>query len=84
MITSLTGKNQITVPAEIVAKLHLEPGTQFDWAIGQASNQLVVTIKPTRKQMLERVRELGKQWKVKNPVEILINERVQDDIDEGM
>ena len=34
--------------------------------------------------MLERVRELGKQWKVRNPVEILINERVQDDIDEGM
>ncbi len=61
MTTTLTGKNQITVPAEITQKLGLTPGTQFDWALGDQPNQITITIKPTRKQLLQRVRELGRK-----------------------
>ncbi len=63
MTTTLTGKNQITVPAEITRKLGLTAGTQFDWALGDQPNRITITIKPTRKQLLQRVRELGRQAK---------------------
>ena len=63
MTTTLTGKNQITVPAEITQKLGLIPGAQLDWALGDEPNKIVITIKPTRKQLLERVRELGRKAK---------------------
>ena len=34
MITTITGKNQVTLPAEIVKALALTPGTRLDWRIG--------------------------------------------------
>ena len=61
MTTTLTGKNQVTVPVEITQRLGLAPGTQFDWAVGNRPNKIVITIKPTRKQLLERVRALGRK-----------------------
>lgn len=67
MTTTLTGKNQITVPAEITQKLGLTAGAQFDWAMGDQPNKLTITIKPTRKQLLERVRELGRKAKARRP-----------------
>lgn len=63
MTTTLTGKNQITVPAEITQKLGLRTGAQFDWSVGDQPNKISITIKPTRKQLLARVRELGRQAK---------------------
>ena len=63
MTTTLTGKNQITVPAELAEKLGLTAGAQFDWAVGDQPNKITITIKPTRKQLLERVRELGRKAK---------------------
>ena len=63
MTTTLTGKNQITVPAEITQKLGLAAGARFEWALGDQPNQITITIKPTRQQMLERIRELGRRAK---------------------
>ena len=63
MTTTLTGKNQITVPAEITQKLGLAAGARFEWALGDQPNQITITIKPTRQQMLERIRELGRKAK---------------------
>jgi bifunctional DNA-binding transcriptional regulator/antitoxin component of YhaV-PrlF toxin-antitoxin module len=63
MTTTLTGKNQITVPAEITSKLGLVVGAQFDWAVGDQPNKITITIKPTRKQLLQRVRQLGRKAK---------------------
>ena len=63
MTTTLTGKNQITVPAEITRKLGLTTGARFDWQVSDQPNQIIITIKPTRRQLLERVRELGRNAK---------------------
>ena len=86
MTTTLTGKNQITVPAEITQKLGLAAGARFEWALGDQPNQITITIKPTRQQMLGRIRELGRKWKKpgQDPIGDLIRERVQDDIEEGL
>ena len=86
MTTTLTGKNQITVPAEITRRLGLVAGARFEWALGDQPNRITITVKPTRQQMLERIRELGRQWKKpgQDPIGDLIRERVRDDIEEGM
>jgi AbrB family looped-hinge helix DNA binding protein len=81
MTTTLTGKNQVTVPAEIAQKLGLQAGAQFDWAVGDQPNRIVITIKPTRKQLLERVRKIGRAFKKEgqDPIGDLVREREEDD-----
>ena len=59
MKTTLTGKNQVTVPAVIASKLKLEPGTRFEWSIGDASNTILIHIQPSRQAMLAKLREIG-------------------------
>jgi len=86
MTTTLTGKNQITVPAQITRKLGLTPGARFDWAVSNQPNKIIITIQPTRKQLLEEVRAIGRKFKKPShdPIGELIRARVQDDRDEGM
>jgi bifunctional DNA-binding transcriptional regulator/antitoxin component of YhaV-PrlF toxin-antitoxin module len=81
MTTTLTGKNQITVPAEITQKLGLTTGAQFDWAVSDQPNKIIITIKPTRKQLLERVRAIGRKFNQRgqDPIADLIREREEDD-----
>ena len=50
MVTStLTRKNQITLPAEMVRALDLTPGSQLAWSIG-ADGTLIGTPQPDRAQ----------------------------------
>jgi AbrB family looped-hinge helix DNA binding protein len=81
MTTTLTGKNQITVPAEIARKLGLQTGARFDWAVSDQPNQIVITIRPTRRQLLDRVRAIGRRYGKpgQNPIADLIREREEDD-----
>ena len=81
MRTSLTGKNQVTVPAAITSKLKLEPGTRFDWSIGDAPNTIVIHYQPSRQAMLDRLREIGLKARENEPDSIaqLIAERLADD-----
>jgi bifunctional DNA-binding transcriptional regulator/antitoxin component of YhaV-PrlF toxin-antitoxin module len=81
MTTTLTGKNQITVPAGITRKLGLRSGAQFDWAVSDQPNKIIITIRPTRKQLLERVRAIGRKYNKRgqNPIADLIREREEDD-----
>lgn len=71
----------MTVPAEITQKLGLQAGAQFDWALGDQPNRIVITIKPTRRQLLERVREIGRTFKKKgqDPIADLVREREEED-----
>jgi len=81
MTTPLTGKNQITVPAEIAQKLGLQAGARFDWALSEEPNRIVITVQPTRRQLLERVRTIGRAARKagKDPVADLVREREEDD-----
>ena len=86
MITTLTGKNQVTVPAEIARQLDLKPGARLEWSLGGEPRQIMIKIKPSRKELLRRAQEIGAACKKagQDPIGDLIRERVQDDIDEGM
>ena len=78
MKTTLTGKNQVTVPAELAREMGLEPGSRLDWKKGKAAGTLVVTVQPSVRQMLDRAQEIGSKWKNRNLIEELIKEREQE------
>jgi AbrB family looped-hinge helix DNA binding protein len=79
MTTTLTGKNQVTVPAEIARQFGLEPGSRLDWSAGKAPGTIVVKVQMSKRQMIERIREIGRGIKNRNLVEELIKEREEED-----
>ena len=80
MTTTLTGKNQVTVPAEIVQKLGLTPGTLFDWELSEDCKQIIIRIKPSRSELLRRLEEIarGSHRPGSKPVDGLLNQPVPD------
>jgi AbrB family looped-hinge helix DNA binding protein len=85
MITTVTGKNQITIPAKLVSQLNIQPGTRIDWTIGE-DGVLMARLLPSRSQLARQAAGMGRSWLTEgaDPVAELINERVQADKDEGL
>lgn len=85
MTTTLTGKNQITVPAEITQKMGLLAGTQFEWKLGEEPNKIIITIKPSRRQLLDRLRAISLQCSPlpDDQIAILLSEREEDQVLRG-
>jgi AbrB family looped-hinge helix DNA binding protein len=54
MITTVTGKNQINIPAELARELDIAPGTRLDWAKGE-TGVLIVKIIPNRAELARRL-----------------------------
>lgn len=80
MITTVTGKNQITIPVRIVRALDIQPGTRLDWSVDD-QGALVVEILPHRGVLARRAAGMAKEWvdAKSNPIDDLITERVRDD-----
>ncbi len=85
MITTITGKNQVTIPAQLVKQLDLEPGTQLDWNVN-AEGVIFVRPLPRRNELVSKLEGMGRAWLKpgQDPIADLINERVEDDILEGL
>ncbi len=81
MIPTVTGKNQITIPAKLATQLDIKPGTQLDWSIGE-NGVLIARLLPARGQLARKVAGMGRPWLTEgvDPVADLIQERVQADI----
>ena len=80
MTTTLTGKNQVTVPAEIARQLELQPGSKLDWCLGDTPGTIIIQVKPSIRQLLDRAQELGREmmngsFKGRDPIAELIAER---------
>ncbi|RIK27984.1 MAG: hypothetical protein DCC55_39045 [Chloroflexi bacterium] len=79
---TITGKNQITIPAAIVRELELEPGMQLEFQIDEGRRLFVQPVL----SRAERVRQLEGKWKHlfppgSDPIGDLIRERELDDED---
>jgi bifunctional DNA-binding transcriptional regulator/antitoxin component of YhaV-PrlF toxin-antitoxin module len=81
MITTMTGKNQITIPAEIVLKAGLRPGTRLDWRPTERKNVLEVRTLPDAVSVAEALRGRGKAKRRKggSVVARLVSEREGED-----
>lgn len=80
MITTVTSKNMVTVPAEIGRQLGIKPGCRLDWSI--AKNQpemLTVKVIPTRGELARRLCGIGRKYFPKRDlVAELMREREED------
>lgn len=81
--TTITGKNQVTIPAEIVKALGLVPGTRLDWEIGP-DHTLIIRPRPTRAQLVAELVGSGRKYlrPGDDPIRDLIAERVDEDEEE--
>jgi bifunctional DNA-binding transcriptional regulator/antitoxin component of YhaV-PrlF toxin-antitoxin module len=81
MITTITGKNQVTVPAAIVAEADLRPGTRLDWEVA-GEGVLVVRVLPDRASVAHELRGSGRSHRRRkgtSAVANLVAERARED-----
>lgn len=83
MTTIVTGKRQLTVPAEIAGRLGIEAGTRVEWSRARKSNQVIITVQPSRGQLLGKIERLGRKYKGKagNWAKEISEEREREDND---
>lgn len=76
MITTVTGKNQITIPAKIAHEAGIQVGTRIDWAIG-GEGVLIARLLPARGTLARQVAGMGRAWlrEGEDPVAALLEER---------
>jgi AbrB family looped-hinge helix DNA binding protein len=81
---TVTGKNQITIPAVVVRALQIEPGMQLEFELGE---ERAVIVRPTLSRA-ERVKQLEEKWQPlfpsgSDPIGNLIRERelIDEEID---
>jgi bifunctional DNA-binding transcriptional regulator/antitoxin component of YhaV-PrlF toxin-antitoxin module len=63
VITRITGKNQVTVPAEIVGKAGLKAGTRLDWRTTNREGVLEVHVMPDNVTLAAALRGRGSRFK---------------------
>ena len=81
MITKITGKNQVTVPAKIAAQAGIKPGSRLDWRQTKRKHILEVRILPDIATQATELRGHGIKYKNRkaNTVANLIREREKDE-----
>lgn len=80
MITSVTGKNMVSIPAEVARQYGIKPGYKLDWQPVEGKQEIVVKVIPDRA-------ELGRQLTgvfadlhpERNAVDELVRERELED-----
>ena len=82
MVTTVTGKNQVTVPAAVAESAGIRPGTRLDWRHTEG-DVLHVRILPTPARIAASLRGRGKRFlrEGANPIDELMRERERDDQD---
>jgi bifunctional DNA-binding transcriptional regulator/antitoxin component of YhaV-PrlF toxin-antitoxin module len=80
MITTVTTKNMVTIPAKISRHFAISPGCRLDWAPIMGSDcELRVRIIPKRADLAQRLLGAGAAWAPeRNAVDELIAERTQE------
>ena len=77
MITTVTGKNQITIPAKIADQQGIKPGSLLDWQISSREHVLEVYVYPDPATMAKGLKGRGRKASKKKAdvVERLVEER---------
>jgi AbrB family looped-hinge helix DNA binding protein len=85
MITTVTGKNQVTIPAKLARQLDIQPGQRLDWSV-EKNGVIKVRVLPSRGELARRIAGMGRDWleSETDPVADLIADRSRSDEDEGL
>jgi AbrB family looped-hinge helix DNA binding protein len=81
MITTVTGKNQITIPAAIANRLGLKNGSRIDWQISSKPDEIRCTVLPEPAVIAADLRGAGKRFLKpgQDPNAELLEERSTDE-----
>ena len=85
MKTTVTGKNQVTIPAELARELGIVSGTRLDWSKAE-DGTLLVKILPGRAQLAKRLAGRGRRHlrSDRDPIQELVEEREREEREEGL
>jgi bifunctional DNA-binding transcriptional regulator/antitoxin component of YhaV-PrlF toxin-antitoxin module len=78
MVTQVTGKNQVTIPATIAREYGIEVGSRIDWLPGDKPNEIRVQIQPTTSERLRCVRKIGAKYAGRVPDSGVLLSQVRD------
>jgi bifunctional DNA-binding transcriptional regulator/antitoxin component of YhaV-PrlF toxin-antitoxin module len=68
MMTSIvTGKRQLTVPAKIARILSIDTGTKVEWLEGNKPDEVILKVKPSRSQLLDRLEKISSKYRGRGP-----------------
>jgi AbrB family looped-hinge helix DNA binding protein len=80
MITTVTRKNMITIPAEIGRKLGIKPGYRLDWQPVDGKEEILVRVIPDRGELARRLLGAGRKFAPeRDSVAELVQERAAED-----
>jgi len=79
MITKVTGKNQVTIPAKVAKQFDIRSGTRIHWFVGD-EGQLCIQIVPDRATLARQIQGMGKALLKKgdDPLRELLEERSRE------
>ncbi|HZF12695.1 MAG TPA: AbrB/MazE/SpoVT family DNA-binding domain-containing protein [Thermoanaerobaculia bacterium] len=62
MITTVTQKNMVTIPAEVGRKLGIKPGWRLDWQPVEGRDEILVRVIPDRGERARRLLGAGRRF----------------------
>jgi len=65
MVTTVTGKNQITIPATLARELKITIGTRLEWSKGKDADTVRLRITPSADNRVRELRDLGTPYRAK-------------------
>jgi len=79
MITTVTQKNMITIPAEIGRRFGIKPGYRLEWQPIEGKDEILVRIIPDRGEMARRIMGTGRRFSPdRDAVAELVAERAEE------
>lgn len=81
MITTVTQKNMVTIPAAITRKFSISPGCRMDWEpVAGCPDQIQVKVIPKRGDLARRLKGAGKAYSPeRDAVAELVREREREE-----
>jgi AbrB family looped-hinge helix DNA binding protein len=79
MVTTVTQKNMVTIPAEVGRKLGIKPGWKLDWQAIEGREEILVRVIPDRGELARRLLGQGSRlFPDRDSVAELVAERAED------
>ena len=80
MITTVTRKNMVTIPADVGRALGIKPGWRLEWVANVERNEIIVRVIPDRGELARRLLGSGRKYgPERDSVVELLAERETDD-----
>jgi AbrB family looped-hinge helix DNA binding protein len=79
MITTVTRKNMVTIPAEIGRRFGIKPGFRLEWQPVEGTEEILVRVIPDRGELARRLLGAGRQFSPeRDAVAELVTERTAE------